>query len=206
MQLLRKYCQGLAVLLVLILVQGLIPVSAFASEEGGFSAESLTIQPGETEESVKLTWYAPAGDIGENTAGVSIHDAQGQALGASPAVIVTEPHIPTGMDRQSNPYHEYKVCKATVTGLQPGTTYTYRITNDGEVYSKEYQYTTPAAGRFTFAFTSDPQIKESGETNNKGWNPSDGKNQTGWAKMLEVVSQQGATLMVSAGDQVEDQS
>ncbi len=39
-------------------------------------------------------------------------------------------------------------------------------------WSKKYSYETPNAGEFRFGFTSDPQIKENGETNNGGWNPS----------------------------------
>lgn len=69
-----------------------------------------------------------------------------------------------------------------------------------------YTYTTPQSDNFKFAFTSDPQIKEDGSTNTEGWNSSDETNQTGWAKLMEVVAKQGVSLMVSAGDQVEDQS
>lgn len=105
-------------------------------------------------------------------------------------------------------------CKATVSGLEAGTTYTYQVSNDGgETWSQKYTYTTPAADSFTFAFTSDPQIKENGEQNGKkpeeadgGWDPIPANNQTGWAKMIEVIGKSGATLVVSAGDQVEDQS
>jgi len=41
---------------------------------------------------------------------------------------------------------------------------------------------------------------------NGGWNPSDGKNQTGWAVMLDKMKEEDVNLIVSAGDQVEDQS
>ena len=70
----------------------------------------------------------------------------------------------------------------------------------------KYSYETPNAGEFRFGFTSDPQIKENGETNNGGWNPSDGKNQTGWAVMLDKMKEEDVNPIVSAGDQVEDQS
>lgn len=90
----------------------------------------------------------------------------------------------------------------------PATEYTYLISVDGgATWSMEYTYTTPAAEEFTFAFTSDPQIKEDQSINSgRGWNPADGTNQTGWATMMETIAGAGATLVVSAGDQVEDQS
>ena len=98
------------------------------------------------------------------------------------------------------------VCEATVSGLAPGTEYTYQISNDGgATWSQEYTYTTPKADSFTFAFTSDPQIKEDQSTDGEGWQPSDGTNQTGWATMWKN-RREGASLVVSAGDQVEDQS
>ena len=99
------------------------------------------------------------------------------------------------------------VCKATVEGLTPDTADTYQISYDGgQTWSQEYSYTTAKADEFSFAFTSDPQIKENQETDEGGWNPSDGTNQTGWAAMMEKLAGEGVNLVVSAGDQVEDQS
>ena len=40
-----------------------------------------------------------------------------------------------------------------------------KLTIEGKA-SKKYSYETPNAGEFRFGFTSDPQIKENGETNN----------------------------------------
>ena len=99
------------------------------------------------------------------------------------------------------------VCKTTISNLKPDTKYTYYISNDGgTTWSKEYNYTTPSSNEFTFGFTSDPQIKENKEINSEGWNPSDETNQTGWATMMETLEKQGVDLVVSAGDQVEDQN
>ena len=55
-------------------------------------------------------------------------------------------------------------------------------------------------------FRCDPQIKENGETDKRGWNTSDGTNQTGWASMMNTLADNHVNLVVSAGDQVEDQS
>ena len=75
-----------------------------------------------------------------------------------------------------------------------------------EMCIRDSNYTTPSSNEFTFGFTSDPQIKENKEINSEGWNPSDETNQTGWATMMETLEKQGVDLVVSAGDQVEDQN
>ena len=165
--------------------------------EDGFAAESLTLQPGETEASVNLNWYAPAG-----TASAQVKFGE-QVVDAA----VSELTAPTKVDTAKYTDTGKMACKATVSGLTPETTYQYQISNDGgATWSKVYTYTTAAEDSFTFAFTSDPQIKEDQSTNSGGWNPADGTNQTGWAVMMETVAGAGASLMVSAGDQVEDQS
>lgn len=168
-----------------------------ATEETAFAADSLTLQPGVTTGAINVNWYASEGTtlaaikFGDQTINVETEEL------TSPTVVNGAKYMDTGK----------LACKATVTGLSAGETYTYQISNDGGAsWSKEYTYTTPEADTFKFAFTSDPQIKENKETNQEGWNPSDGTNQTGWAKMMEVIEAEGATLVVSAGDQVEDQS
>ena len=166
-------------------------------KEADFSVDSLTIQPAETTSSINFNWYAPEGTT----------DAKIKFGGSTFDAVESNLTTPTKLDESKYTDTGKIVCKTTVTGLKPDTSYEYQISNDGgETWSKIYTYKTPKTDEFKFAFTSDPQIKESGETDNGGWNPSDSKNQTGWAKMMETVANQGVTLMVSAGDQVEDQS
>ena len=162
-----------------------------------FPADSLTLQPGATQSSVNLGWYAPEGTT---AACVKFGDETVDA-------VVSDLHEPTVVNGDKYTDTCKRSCKAAVSGLRADTEYTYQISNDGgETWSQEYTYTTPARNSFTFAFTSDPQIKENGSTDKQGWNPADGTNQTGWAKMIEVIADAGATLVVSAGDQVEDQN
>ena len=55
----------------------------------------------------------------------------------------------------------YYVNKATVTGLQPGMTYAYKVGNDAGGWSPEYRYTVPDVNTdegFTFLVTSDAEI------------------------------------------------
>lgn len=161
------------------------------------SIEYLTLQPGERDDSVNLNWYAPEGTqsaivrMGDTTVEASVRELR------TPTKVVEGKYTDTGK----------MVCQATVSGLAKGTDYVYQISYDnGNTWSEQYSYTTANDGEFRFGFTSDPQIKENGETNNGGWNPSDGNNQTGWAVMLQKLKEEKVNLVVSAGDQVEDQS
>ena len=163
----------------------------------GVSVEYLTLQPGETESSVNMNWYAPAGT---QSAVVKFGD---QTVKAE----VSKLHKPTKVDTGKYTDTGKMVCTATVDGLTAGTSYTYQISYDGgQTWSGEYTYTTAGEDGFTFGFTSDPQIKEDQSHDDQGWNSSDGTNQTGWATMMEKLAEEGVSLVVSAGDQVEDQS
>ena len=171
------------------------PGEAYA--DAAVSVEYLTIQPGATTASVNLNWYAPDGT---ETAMVRFGDLTAQAS-------VSELTAPTKLDTGKYTDTGKMVCKAVIEGLAPDTAYTYQISYDGgQTWSQEYTYTTPGADEFSFAFTSDPQIKEDQSHDDRGWNSADGTNQTGWAAMMEKIAEEGVNLVVSAGDQVEDQS
>lgn len=164
---------------------------------GTEETDSLTIQPGETTEQINLNWYAPAGTthavvmFGDKEYVADIRDLQ------TPTQLNENKYTDTGK----------KVCTVTIDGLMPNTKYCYQISNDGgENWSESHIYATPERDSFVFGFTSDPQIKENKSINDKGWNSSDGTNQTGWAVMMEKLASEGVNLIVSAGDQVEDQS
>lgn len=172
-------------------------VQSAAPAAGSWDVDSLTLQPGETTASINLNWYAPAGTTS------ALVWFGGQTVEANVRALTP----PTQLNESKYTDTGKLVCEATVSGLAPATQYTYLISVDGGAsWSQEYTYTTPAAEDFTFAFTSDPQIKENGGVNSQGWNPVDNTNQTGWATMMETIANAGATLVVSAGDQVEDQS
>ena len=163
----------------------------------GNTVEYLTLQPGETSTSVNLNWYAPDGT----------EKAQVKFGGMTVDATVRELTTPTKVDGNKYTDTGKMVCEATVTGLASGTEYTYQISyDDGQTWSEAHTYTTPAADSFKFGFTSDPQIKEDQSHDDQGWNSSDGTNQTGWATMMEKLASEGVSLVVSAGDQVEDQS
>ena len=187
-----------ALAVTMLCTQGLsVSAQPDVQDAGNVSVEYLTVQPGATTASVNLNWYAPDGT---EQAMVKFGDITAEA-------VVSELTAPTKLDTGKYTDTGKMVCKATVSGLTPDTSYSYQISYDGgQTWSEAYTYTTAKADEFSFGFTSDPQIKESGETNNGGWNPSDGTNQTGWAAMMEKLAVEGVSLVVSAGDQVEDQS
>lgn len=195
----KWYRNAAAVMAAVALCTQGISVSAENTVSGTdeVTVEYLTIQPGATTASVNLNWYAPEGT---GQALVKFGDIQVQAD-------LSELHMPTKLDESKYTDTGKVVCKAEISGLTPGTSYEYQISYDGgSSWSQAYSYTTADADEFSFGFTSDPQIKESGETDARGWNSSDGTNQTGWAAMMKKLSQEGVNLIVSAGDQVEDQN
>ena len=206
----KKRGQKIAVLMMTAFMVASQGISVSAAESGfatseaqtvlaagsAVSVEYLTLQPGDTQASVNLNWYAPAGTTSAKVKfGSQIIDAQ-----------VSDLHQPTKVNASKYTDTGKKVCKAEVNGLTADTSYQYQISYDGINWSEEKTYTTAKADSFTFAFTSDPQIKENQETDKRGWNPSDGTNKTGWKAMMSELAEQNVNLVVSAGDQVEDQS
>lgn len=181
---------------LLVLCLALTALSASPAKEN-YRADSLTLQPGTTESSVNITWYS-----GENTLRPAVKFGDVIVKATS-----SDLHLPTLLNEEKYKDAGKVVNKATVTGLEPSTTYTYQVSdNGGLTWSEPYTFTTQPKDVFSFVYTSDPQIKENKSINDKGWNPEDGTNQTGWAKMVEVIYNSGVNLIVSAGDQVEDQS
>ena len=150
-QLWRRRCAAL--LMTSSMLLGMVPGAAAAQGGDGQAVDSLTLQPGETTASLNLNWYAPQGTA---DAKVKFGDV---TVDAAESELTT----PTKVDESKYTDTGKIVCKATVTGLEPGKTYEYQISNDGgSTWSKTYTYTAPQADSFTFAFTSDPQIRMAG--------------------------------------------
>ena len=123
-----------------------------------FAADSLTLQPGAETGSVNLNWYAPEGTT----------DACVKFGGETVAATVNELHTPTQMDESKYTDAGKLSCKATVSGLEAGTTYTYQVSNDGgATWSDVYTYTTPAEDSFTVTKNADGGAKAKGFENGK---------------------------------------
>lgn len=110
------------------------------------SIKYLTMEMGAQPGEVRFNWFAPSGSKGQvilyNTS-----SGETQTFSAQTAVSATEAGFY---------YH-----KATASGLQENTTYTYKVgNNDG--WSPEYTFTTKNfTGDFSFMVTSDAQIGQS---------------------------------------------
>lgn len=113
---------------------------------------------GETDSAVNLNWYAPTGT---EKAIVKFGDRIVEAS-------VEELHTPTKVDKNKYTDTGKMVCKATVDGLTKDTEYQYQVSyDDGKTWSEINSYKTAKENEFKFGFTSDPQIKENGESNKK---------------------------------------
>ena len=110
------------------------------------SIKYLTMQQGGQPGEVRFNWFSPSSSKGQ----VVIYNTgtgESATFQAETAASATEAGFY---------YH-----KATVTGLQEETTYSYKVgSKDG--WSPEYQFTTQSfSGDFTFLVTSDAQIGQS---------------------------------------------
>ncbi|MCL1810507.1 MAG: fibronectin type III domain-containing protein, partial [Clostridiales bacterium] len=121
------------------------------AEEVPFAAENLTLTPGATERDMNFTWYS---DRDDNTASVvQIAKKADMVGGEFPANGTTTVSGKSGNASEGKSWH-----KAAVTGLALGTEYVYRVSNDNEVFSRIYEFTTGAAGDFQFVAVGDPQL------------------------------------------------
>ena len=148
----KRMLSGCLSAALVLQIAATVPALAVDAENNqGFSVDSLTLQPGETQSQINLNWYAPEGTT---SAQVRFGD---QVFTASVGALTA----PTKLDEGKYTDTGKLVCKATVYDLSPDTEYQYAVSYDGgATWSQEYTYQTADDDSFTFAFTSDPQIKE----------------------------------------------
>lgn len=145
----------------------------------------LSMEVGATEDELRFNWMSPDRNPGQ----VSFADAQTgevKSFAADCAASVTTPG--------------YYVNKASVTGLQQGKTYVYKVGNDTGGWSPEYQYTVPDVNTkegFTFLVTSDAQIGQD-------QNHEEQVTVDDWDKMVTRLTSYvpEAQFLIHAGDQV----
>ncbi|MDD6224652.1 MAG: metallophosphoesterase [bacterium] len=162
--------------------------TAFAAPSTpGFEVEDLTLQPGTDTTQINLNWYT---DTDGKGAKVKFSDGKN--------TITQDAFAKSAVEGKT-------ACKATVSELAPDTEYTYSISEDGgATWSKEYKYTTPAEGEFTFGFVGDPQLNNGSEDKNSAVFSSDKTTKTGWNDTLNALADKNVDLIASAGDQVDD--
>lgn len=85
--------------------------------------------------------------------------------------------------------------QTTLTELQPGTTYEYKVGSETDGWSETHEFTTGTAGSFEVLMYGDPQMGSG------GGQPTDA---AAWANMLDVstTAHPDAHFLFSMGDQV----
>lgn len=163
-------------LLGLALAVGSAPVARAAVQ---FS--SIVLNVGATASERNVVWYSDSTE-----AQVVELSVQG-----SDAAALTFEAVRTGAANvEGQTFHQ-----ATLTGLEPSTTYVYRVGSEADGWSEAHEFTTGGTGDFQVLMYGDPQIGSG------GGQPSDAE---AWANTLDVsiTENPDADFLMTMGDQV----
>lgn len=162
--------------------------SMYTFADEGFQAETLTLNPADSTYGIQVNWYR---DSGITTGAKVRFRAEGKQD------IITDAAVSAATSGKAS-------CKASVNGLEPGTSYIYNISNDGGItWSQDYTYHAPAYGDFTFAFVGDPQLNQGEQDKNSALFSADKTTKTGWADTIDKIKAEKVDFIASAGDQVD---
>jgi len=161
-----------------------------------FMPLTLGLSPGNDTTEVRINWYSDGAATGKaaqarfiplNAEEELTEDARIQAIGT------------VNVASAGKTAH-----KVTVTGLVPGTSYKYSVSNDGTRWSEMYDFKVPAAGAFRFAIVSDPQIIiASAKIDPRSRYPhTDTTVVHSWQETMEKIIASKASFIASGGDQV----
>lgn len=187
----KKYAVRLITVIVVITALA-VQLCLFVFAFDGFKAKTLTLQPGSTKTSVNLNWYA---ESSATKGKVEFKDSKGNKILSNAKSSTTE--------------SGEKAMKATIKGLKPGTSYTYKVSNnDGATWSKEYKFKVPSAGSFKFALVGDPQVKFKGgsyglQASDSAAFSSDKTTKQGWEDTINAIKSKNVNFIASVGDQVD---
>jgi hypothetical protein len=160
-----------------------------------FTPVTLGLTPGRTTTELMLNWYTSGGVSGKVAKVRFIEGtkaAGGELIVATGAVSVAN----------TNSAH-----KATVTGLKPGSSYQYSVSNDDINWSPMYNYKAPAAGNFSFAVIADPQLHASSWDIDNRYTPIGGATTAaGWVETMAMIVAKNVNFIASGGDQVDTTS
>jgi len=150
-----------------------------------FTPQTLGLNPGRYTSELNFNWYS-----GTSSASSSIV-----------RVFKNGYHIKDFSGTSNSASSSYLQHKVTITGLEPGAKYTYRVSNNGTNWSAdEYEFKVPTPGPFKFAAISDVQPSCSSTATNKcidaTLNP--------WKSIATKLCNAGATLIVNSGDHTEN--
>jgi len=161
-----------------------------------FTPTTLGLQPGNTTAEVRLNWYSSGNASGKVA---HVRFIRGTLIAGYELITVTNGTV--AASSSGNVYH-----KATVTGLQPGASYVYAVSNDGSNWSPMYDFKVPAAaGPFKFAVITDPQISATSWDTDNRYNPVAGRlPRYGWEEAMAKIVANNVSFIASAGDQVDN--
>ena len=154
--------------------------------EEPITQKSVFLTVGSDTSSQGVTWYADTAEAGE----VQYAVKSGAAFPEKYQTAKAEAGEANDQGFYSN--------QATLTGLQPGSEYVYRVVN-GTTVSDTYTFKTGVNdGSYSFAFVGDPQIGAGGNV---------AGDTEGWNKTIDVItSKLNPDFLLSAGDQVNTAS
>ena len=174
---------------VVVLAFIFLAASIMAQDRGiQFEPETLGLSPGSSAADLNIDWYANTGR--GNVSQVRIFDTKGTLITTASGMVINA--------SQGKVAH-----KVTVTGLLPDTQYRYSVTNDGNNWSDEYNYRTPAQGRFIFAYVGDPQLTRGEQDKTSKLFSADKSTARGWNDTLVKIASRGVNFIAGVGDQVD---
>ncbi|MGI6117679.1 MAG: metallophosphoesterase [Bilifractor sp.] len=148
----------------------------------------ISIAPGSDESKLNFSWYAT-----KNLTGKVVYAKTSEVKnGVLPANAKTSEDTEGAVANNNGYYYFHQ----TISGLEPGTSYTYQLMN-GTHKSALHTFKTAAAGDFSFLLVGDPQI-----------GAGDGNTATtdveGWEATLKDLYENysDSAFLLSAGDQV----
>jgi hypothetical protein len=164
---------------------------------------TIGLTPGADETELNIAWY---GRARLTEAYVRVYDDSDTEIPESPFTGMSG-KVPAKTAAPS-PNPEYSYHKVTVTGLTPGETYQYQISNDGASWSPKYNYAAPPAGNFfKFGVTGDPQLTQRNTVDKGEQDPTNtpgaGTTRQGWAGTVQKLKAKGVNFIAGVGDQVD---
>ncbi len=162
--------------------------------------EKISLTPGADESQLNFAWYSNA-----SSQTPEFRFYEDETLSPAGAVAVTQTDAVPG----------YMSNKVTVKGIEPGTTYYYSYTKDGE-WTTPVEYKSAAStSDFSFVFFGDPQIgsslenvaenSDSGELTELGQDRAVRNDSFNWNNTVEkaISLNPDTAFMLSAGDQIQ---
>jgi len=149
--------------------------------------EMLGLTPGSDITELNLNWYSDGSENNKKTS-VRLFDSAGKFISIT--------YGKTGTASAGKLYH-----RVTLKNLKAGAKYKYSVSSDSVNCSDMYNYSTPAAGAFRFAVVADPQLTTGSQDSESIY--ADKSTAEGWAQTVSKIAAANASLIVSAGDQVD---